>query len=82
MRNNRSSYNNPVITEMLDQAAKIINKDDRREHYMKMQEIIAEDPPGFNIVWCTMIAACYKGVGGFRFLGDAIDNRYVYRIID
>jgi len=80
---NRSSYNNPVLTEMLDRASTITDTNERRAHYMKMQEVFAEDPSMFNLLWLGMAAVCVKGVGGMHLPSDLLhDLRYVYKIID
>lgn len=82
MYHNRWSYNNPEITRMLAEAALISDDNARREHYMQIQRIVAEDPPGFNVLQMRQIAACHKGVAGFSFFGDLYDLRYVYRVLD
>ena len=80
---NRVSYNNPVVTELLDKAPTLIDKNARRDMYMKIQEIIAEDPPYFNLYWLQHMAACVKGVGGMVLSPDSyFDLRYIYKIID
>lgn len=80
---NRVSYNNPVITEMLDRAPTLTDLEERKALYMEMQEIIAQDPPYFSMYWLQHMAACVKGVGGMVLSADSyFDLRYIYKIID
>ena len=80
---NRTSFNTPAVSEMLDQASSIIDINERRDHFFRMQEVIAEDPPGFNLYWLINAASCVRGVAGIRFIyGDNVDMRYIYKVLD
>ena len=80
---NRVSYNNPEVTAMLDVASTITDVNERRAHYMQIQELISQDPPYFNLFWLVQMAACVKGVGGMVLPADSyFDLRYMYKIID
>ena len=81
MYHNRWSYNNPIVNQMLEEASMIIDEKEREAHYMRIQEIVAEDPPGFNTHQMRNIFACHKGVGGVLKFGDIFDLSYVYREI-
>jgi len=79
---NRVSYNNPVITEMLDKAVTMTDLNARRALYMELQEIVAEDPPYINLFWLQHMAACAKGVGGMILSSDSyFDLTYIYKTI-
>ena len=81
---NRCKYNNPVITQMFDEAGTITDYETRKAHYMKIQEIIAEDPPGVNIFWRLNGIVSAKGVGGVSIPPDhhRTDLRYAYMVIE
>ena len=75
---NRVSYNNPEVTALLDLAPTVTDVNERRDLYMHIQEIIAEDPPYFNLFWLVQMAACVKGVGGMVLPADSyFDLRYI-----
>ena len=79
MPTNRTLYDNPVVTEMLDAASREPNRSAREKIYMEIQEIIAEDPPFFNIWWNIVPNVGVKGIGGFAQPADASYNlRYLY----
>ena len=81
---NRCKYNNPIVTQMFDEAGSITDEAERRAHYMKIQEIIAEDPPGINIFWRLNGIVSAKGVGGVSIPPDhhRTDLRYAYMVLD
>lgn len=81
---NRAKYNNPVITQMFDDAGSMTDYEQRKAQYLKIQEIIAEDPPGVNIFWRLNGIVSVKGVGGVDIPPDhhRTDLRYAYMIID
>ena len=81
--NNRMRYNNPVMTEMLDQAASILGEDAQREHYYKMQEIVSEERPMVPMYWMPGAMVYPANLGGFITSASAhYDLRYMYMIID
>ena len=76
---NRTFYNNPAVTELLDRAAGELDYEKRREIWMEVQRLIAEDPPFFNLFWRLSAIVADKGVGGFTMPADAAyDLRYMY----
>jgi len=80
---NRISHNNPVITQMIEEARSIDDLNARRAHYLRMQEIMAEDPPGFNLFFLVNAAACVSGVAGIDFMfGDFACMRNIHRVLD
>ncbi|MCL2200989.1 MAG: ABC transporter substrate-binding protein [Oscillospiraceae bacterium] len=80
---NRVSYNNPVITQMLEEARGISDLEARRAHYFRIQEIMAEDPPGFNLFFLINAAAGVRGVAGIDFMfGDFACMRNIHRVLD
>ncbi|MCL2391688.1 MAG: ABC transporter substrate-binding protein [Oscillospiraceae bacterium] len=80
---NRISYNNPEIAQMIEDARSIDDLNARRAHYLRMQEIMAEDPPGFNLFFLVNAAACVRGVAGIDFMfGDFACMRNIHRVLD
>ena len=76
---NRTSYDNPVVSEMLDRAAQTFDYDERGDIYREIQATIAEDPPFFNMWYLLQTVVAVKGIGGFNFPGDNLyDFRYIY----
>ena len=80
---NRMQYNNPVITEMLIEADAELNVERRRALYREMQEIIAQDPPFFQVFWRINGTVAAAGLGGIRLPADNLQNDYrqVFQII-
>ena len=81
---NRMNYNNPLITRMLEEASLMIDVNRRREHYMRMQEIIAEDAPFVNVFWRSYGVVAASGIGGVTIPSDnrLVDLRWIYMIQD
>ena len=67
---NRGSYNNPIVTDMFNEARRTTDIDARRAIYMEIQEIIAEDPPLVNIHWRKNPIIGARGVGGMYLPND------------
>lgn len=81
--NNRTHYNNPVITEMIEQSASILGEDAQREHYYKMQEIVTADRPCVPMYWMPSALVYQANLGGFITSASAqYDYRYMYLIVD
>ena len=81
--NNRMRYNNPVITEMIDQSASILGEDAQREHYYKMQEIVSAERPCIPMYWMPGAMVYRANLGGFITSASAhYDFRYMYLIVD
>jgi peptide/nickel transport system substrate-binding protein len=80
---NRGSYNNPVVTEMLERARTITDTNERRELYMELQRIVAEDPPIVNVFWRVNAIIAADGVGGFTLPSDNhhADLRGTFRVL-
>jgi len=81
---NRGSYNNPEITQMLDEARSMTDVNQRRNQYMEIQRIIAEDPPIINVFWRVNAVVSAAGVGGFTLPSDHhhIDLRGIFWDLD
>jgi peptide/nickel transport system substrate-binding protein len=81
---NRARYNNPVVNEMFDLVRTVEDRNERREIYMQIQEIIAEDMPMVNMIWRNSPVVTVTGIGGMlRFADMPMDDyRFVYRILD
>ena len=81
---NLARYSNPTLTEMIDEALLITDIDARREHYRKMQELVAEDPPYLSFFYRNNTIVAPKSVGGMHLPDDHMhtDLRYVYMIVD
>ena len=81
---NRMWYNNPVITQMIDEVAAMLDRDEREAHFRKMQEIIAEDPPYVTVFWRINGIVAARGVGGLKMPADhmSTDLRQIYWILD
>jgi len=81
---NRMNFSNPVIDQMLTEAASMTNESQRRDLYMRMQEIIAEDPPIMNIFWRVNATVAANGIGGLGMPADLalLDLREVFLIVD
>jgi len=81
--NNTAMYNNPVINEMLERAPTISDVNERRELYLKAQEIVFEDLPYLTIYYSAVMVALSKGIGGIGISNDNNhDLRYVYLDLD
>jgi len=80
---NRTSYNNPEITALLDEAITLTDINERRALYMHIQELLADDPTYINLFRREDMAACVISVGGLILIPDSYhDLRYIYKIID
>ena len=76
---NRSSYSNPIITDLVDRATKELDYAKREELYKEIQSILAEDPPFVNLFWILQTVVGVKGIGGFNLPADSFyDLRYIY----
>ena len=76
---NRASYDNPLVVEMLDRAAATIDYDERGAIIKEIQAIVREELPVVNMWYLLQTVACVQGIGGFNFPGDNLyDFRYLY----
>ncbi|MCL1835653.1 MAG: ABC transporter substrate-binding protein [Oscillospiraceae bacterium] len=81
--NNRMRYNNPIITEMIDQSASILGEDAQREHYYKMQEIVSAERPCIPMYWMPGAMVYRANLGGFITSASAhYDFRYMYLTVE
>lgn len=81
--NNRMRYNNPIITEMIDQSGSILGEEAQRAHYYKMQEIVTADRPVIPMYWMPSALVYQSNVGGFVTSASGhYDFRYMYWILD
>ena len=80
---NRMSYSNPLVTQMLDEAAGMFDKAQREAHYRKMQEIVAADRPFYQVYWRINATVAARGLGGLGIPADNLQNdlRELYYII-
>ena len=80
---NRMHYNNPEVTGMLDEAAAMTDTNARREHFMKIQEIVFEDAPFFNMYHRVNPVVAVNGLGGVGLTAEnrQIDLREMFQVI-
>jgi len=79
---NLTSYNNPEVTQLLEQATTVYDANQRKELYYRVQELVAYDVPFYATFFMHFVAVCRSGVGGVIISGDSQnDLRYVHRII-
>ena len=80
---NRMHYDNPIITQMIQETATMFDAEERRAHFMSMQEILAEDPPFFPIFYRVNGIVAVNGVGGVRMPADIqlIDFREIFLVV-
>jgi peptide/nickel transport system substrate-binding protein len=80
---NRMQYSNPEVTRLIDEAASMLDETQRRAHYFRIQEIIAEDPPFLQVFWRINGTVAAQGIGGIRLPADNLQNdfREIYYII-
>ena len=81
---NRASYNNPEVTELLNEAASTFDKEERGALYMRVQEIVAEERPYDTVHWLLLHPITVKGIGGLYIPPDShwIDYRGIFWAID
>ena len=80
--NNRSQYNNPEVADLLNQAKLEGDAAKRGELYKKVQELVAEDLPGVQLLWLVLNVVAVKDLGGWVIPSDtyAVDLRGLYLI--
>jgi peptide/nickel transport system substrate-binding protein len=84
MGNNRTRYDNPVVSEMIDRARTTVDFNTRRNIYHDLQRLIAEDPPFFNVFWRLNPLVTVNGVGGMALGYDSLQYnlRGIYKVLD
>jgi len=81
--NNRASYVNDTVTELLQKASTTVDVKEREAIYWQVQEIVAEDLPYINVMCIVFGVGALKGVEGVNLFGDGIfDYRYVRMLLD
>jgi len=82
--NNRTSHDNPYVTELIDRARGIGDLEERRALFMHLQEYIADDPPHINVFWRLNGVAAINGIDGMRLGYDAVQYnlRGIYRVLE
>lgn len=79
---NRASYNNPEITQLLDKVQVEADAAKQKELYFKIQELAAKDNPFINLFYMKQTVAALKGVEGFVLKSDVShDLRNMYKVI-
>lgn len=63
---NRSRYSNPELDAMLDKAVNTFNRDEAKELYRKIQDIISRDVPVFPLWYQSNIVIARKNVGNIQ----------------
>lgn len=80
---NRASYNNPEVNDLLDLAPTIASPEERGAIYRQIQEIVAADLPFIRVFSRMFSLVCAKGVGGIIVSPDqAHDFRGIFLILD
>jgi len=80
---NRMGFNNAEVTSLFEQAASEFDPEARRVMYYRIQEIVYEDPPFFNLFWRTNGTVAANGLGGIRLPSDNLQNdfREIFKVI-
>ena len=80
---NRMQYDNPIVTQMLTEVVGMEDAYEREAHFMRMQEIVAEDVPFINIFQRVNGIVAARGIGGLRAPTDnqRMDLREVFYIV-
>lgn len=63
---NGASYRNPLIDRLFDEAAQLLDRNSRREKYVEIQRVLAEDVPYFWLVDSETVRAHRNTFTGFR----------------
>lgn len=81
--NNRTQYNNPAVTELLDKATVSTDEAERERLFKEVQAIVAEDPPFMLIYFRNNPVVIAAGFGGVTppTDSDAWDLRNAYVIV-
>jgi len=80
----RSGYNNPEVTQLFDDVASMLDRNDREVAFRRIQEIVYEDPPYVSVHWRINAIIAKAGIGGLIIPGDhhQTDMRGLFQIID
>jgi len=63
---NGAGYRNPRIDALFDEAASVVDRADRREHYLAIQRLLAEEVPYFWLIDSEGLRAHRRAFTGFR----------------
>lgn len=63
---NASAYRNPRVDELFDAAGKTSARDERREMYREIQEILGQELPYWWLVETTFVSGYKESLEGFR----------------
>lgn len=81
--NNRASYTNKAMAELLDKAELTLDAKEREKIYYEVQEMEAEDMPFITLMNLRHVVGALKGVGGMRLNESSNhDLSYIYQVID
>ena len=81
--NNRASYNNPAVNELLDKAPTIADPVERGKLYKQVQEIVSEEIPFISCFCRVFSLVCDSGLGGIIVSPDQThDFRGIFWILD
>ncbi len=61
-----TGYSNPQVDQLLEQAAVMIDQNERAQEYEQVQEILAEDVPFIPILQGRLIVVTYQDVEGIQ----------------
>ena len=81
---NRGNYNNPEVTQLLNDAAAELDPAARGRMYGRIQELVVEDMPFVNIFWRLNGIVGAKGIGGLILPTDThqSDLRGIFWVVD
>lgn len=78
---NKSNYENPRVTELLNKAAQTFDAKEREKIYGEIQQIVAEECVYLPIFNMELFVAGWKGCGGVKlYATNNHDYAYAYRI--
>jgi len=63
---NRNRYNNEELDTLLEEGRASLNRERRKEIYMKVQEIVCRDLPTYNLWYTNNVIARHKNLIGFK----------------
>jgi peptide/nickel transport system substrate-binding protein len=80
---NRTTYDNPEIQEILSKAATETDPEIQKEYYYSIQELSAQDIPYLNLFNLKQVISAVKSVGGLKVANDGgHDLRYMYKLAE
>jgi len=63
---NRYSYDNPVVSDLIERARVNPDADERNALLLQIQDVLNADPPAINMYWRVGGVATVNGIGGVR----------------